>query len=103
MRINMFKVPKHNVFEYKPRYYDPDKEDLEERIAQAKREIGVYDENEKQSDRKRRIKGQMRRQYHQERLSRSNKQSNLRLILIIAVLGFLAYLVLYTNVEVLFF
>ncbi|MEL6924280.1 MAG: hypothetical protein AAFO94_09545 [Bacteroidota bacterium] len=28
-----FKLPKHNSFNYKPRYYDPAKEELEERVS----------------------------------------------------------------------
>ncbi|MDR2125904.1 MAG: hypothetical protein LBP63_03645 [Prevotellaceae bacterium] len=32
MKITFFKIPKHRVFKYKPRYYDADKEELDERI-----------------------------------------------------------------------
>jgi hypothetical protein len=32
MRITFFKIPKHRAFNYKPRYYDTDKEELSERI-----------------------------------------------------------------------
>ncbi len=38
-----FKTPKHRVFEYKPRYYDPRKEALDQKIEDArKREAGEY-------------------------------------------------------------
>lgn len=32
----MFKVPKPKQFEYRPRYYDPVKEELEQRVEEAK-------------------------------------------------------------------
>lgn len=32
LRIKFFKLPKHTVYSYKPRYWDPQKEDLEERL-----------------------------------------------------------------------
>ncbi|CAG0907556.1 unnamed protein product, partial [Cyprideis torosa] len=31
-----FKVPRHRQFDYKPRFYDPDKEELEARLRRAK-------------------------------------------------------------------
>lgn len=38
-----FKTPKHRVFEYKPLYYDPRKEALDEKIEnQRKRDAGEY-------------------------------------------------------------
>ncbi len=38
-----FKTPKHLVFDYKPRYYDPRKEALDKKIADAeKRNSGEY-------------------------------------------------------------
>lgn len=43
---SFFKVPQHNVFDYKPRYYDPEKERRREllnemRIAQGKEPVGM--------------------------------------------------------------
>lgn len=32
LRIRFFKLPKHSTYDYKPRYYDPQKEELEERL-----------------------------------------------------------------------
>ncbi len=43
MGIFFFKTPRHRVFEYKPLYYDPRKEALEEKIEnERKREAGEY-------------------------------------------------------------
>lgn len=35
LRLRFFKLPKHSVYSYKPRYWDPDKEDLEERLQRV--------------------------------------------------------------------
>jgi hypothetical protein len=43
MKITFFKLPKHRVFNYKPLYYDADKEELNERIRNI-------EENSKQND-----------------------------------------------------
>lgn len=40
--ISFFKVPKHHVYDYQPRYYDPEKEEREQR----RRELGLADDNE---------------------------------------------------------
>jgi hypothetical protein len=40
----MFKIPSHRKFQYDPRYYDPDKEDLERRITMA--ELDAKDKEE---------------------------------------------------------
>ena len=33
-RISFFRTPKHRVFNYKPIYWDPEKEEFEERIKE---------------------------------------------------------------------
>lgn len=38
LNFSFFKTPKHRVFNYQPRYYDPRKEALDERIARAREE-----------------------------------------------------------------
>ncbi|MCQ2226346.1 MAG: hypothetical protein MJZ01_00345 [Bacteroidales bacterium] len=39
--ISFFKLPKHRVFEYRPLYYDPEKEQREQR----RRELGLADDD----------------------------------------------------------
>ncbi len=41
LNISFFKLPKHRVFNYTPRYYDPEKEKLEERKREIAHELGV--------------------------------------------------------------
>ena len=35
----MFRLPKHRQFDFKPRYYDAEKEELDQRLSSIKREI----------------------------------------------------------------
>lgn len=84
-----FKTIEYNKFEYKPLYYDPDKEEREQRNATIKRELGIKEEGEYVPN----IKGQMQRMITQKRSEQ--KDSNVRLILIFAFLSALAYWIFY--------
>ena len=44
------KIPRHRVFHYHPRYYDPDKDARDSIIRQAKIEAGLLDESELDDD-----------------------------------------------------
>ena len=37
-----FKLPKHKQFGFKPRYYDADKEEFEQRVKRAEQEVTGY-------------------------------------------------------------
>lgn len=91
MRITFFKLPGHNVFDYQPRYYDPEKEEFEARVAKAKQEVGAIPEGEYRPT----IKGQFRRRYASDRLRKGRRYSNLRLFVIIGILLVIAYYLLY--------
>ena len=82
---------KHKKFNYIPRYYDPQKEDLEERIRSIEREMGV---KEGEAYRPTIRKGQMGN-YFNRKTRKSQKRSNIRLIVILLVLFFIAYLFIY--------
>ena len=94
MGVTFFKLPKYSVFTYKPRYYDPEEEERQERIKQAKMEAGVVDEQTKEQKGQYRpnIKGQMRSRF--ERNKQKKKSSNIRLVIIFFVLLILAYLII---------
>ena len=47
MRISMFKVPSHRVFNHTPIYYDEAKEKQAERLHNAREELGMLTEEEK--------------------------------------------------------
>lgn len=91
MKITFFKLPRHSVFDYQPRYYNAEKEEFEARIARAKQEAGLLPEGQRVS----RIQGQMKRRIGNERASRLQVKSNIRIILIIGLLLAIAYWLLY--------
>jgi len=86
------KLPSHKRFEYSPRYWDPEKEDREERIRQIKQEMGI----DVPSDPGRTtIRRGSFRQARQQAKVRATRGSNIRLVIILAVLLFLAYLIFF--------
>ncbi len=88
---SFFNTHKHKRFNYRPRYYDEQKEDLEQRIRQIESEMGV--EPGKAYVPKIR-KGQMGNYIRKNRLKQS-RQSNLRLFIIILVLSLAAWLLFF--------
>lgn len=83
------KLPGHKQFNYSPRYWDPEKEEREGRIRQIKQEMGV----DVPSDPNRyTIKRGSFRQVRQKAKVKANRSSNIRLVVILAVLLMLAYL-----------
>ncbi|MBN4061609.1 MAG: hypothetical protein COA57_09155 [Flavobacteriales bacterium] len=83
-----FKTPKPKEFEYKPRFYDERKEDLKTRMKLIKTEVRM--EKDEQSDLRTRIHKRWDRDYKQQR----NRQSNLRIFFIAALLTIVAYYLL---------
>lgn len=92
--FNIFKVPKHQKYRYIPRYWDPDKEDLEERVRQATEKTTSGPE-----DMKARISRgfQRRASYRGNAARQANRRSNMMLFIIIIALVFLAFIVLTRN------
>ena len=83
------KLPGHKQFNYSPRYWDPEKEEREGRIRQIKQEMGV----DVPSDPNRStIKRGSFRQVRQKAKVKANRSSNIRLVVILAVLLMLAYI-----------
>ncbi len=86
------KLPGHKEFNYSPRYWDPEKEEREERIRQIKQEMGI----EVPSDPNRTTirRGSFRTAGRKPKV-KATRSSNIRLLIILAVLLFLAYLIFY--------
>jgi hypothetical protein len=91
MIFNPLRVPKNRSFEYRPMYYDAEKEEFEERIKQAKLNAGIKIEGDHQSI----MKGQLRRKFNRSSKRRAKRQSNIRLIIIILALIGIAYYLFY--------
>jgi hypothetical protein len=83
------KLPGHKQFNYTPRYWDPEKAARDERIRQIKQEMGI----DVPSDPNRTtIKRGSFRQARQKSKVKATRSSNIRLVIILAVLLMLAYL-----------
>ena len=85
----MFKITRHQRYEYKPRYYDPVKEELKERVERAKKA--------KDGDRdaiKQRMVGSLRQYRSRRSNSKAVKQSNLVLFGLVVALGLVLYFVI---------
>lgn len=76
-------------FDYKPLYYDPKKEEMQERIARIRKELGKEDAK----DVRILTKGTFKRYY--ERKHESIRKSNFRIFGIAALLAALIYWFIY--------
>ena len=90
----LFKIPGHRTFSYNPRYYDPKKEEREERNREIMREMGIKTETDG-TYRPTIRRGSMRGYFHQQsRKARSH--SNIRLVIIIIFLLAVTYFILFS-------
>ena len=89
--LRFFKVPKHQRYEYKPRYWDQQKEELQERMDRVKRIQG-----DGADAMKARISSGLKRGYRGDQRLRKQRamRSNMLLIGVIAVLVLLSYMAL---------
>jgi Flp pilus assembly protein TadB len=103
MKINFFKLPSHRVFNHVPIYYDPAKDEQQEREKRVKQELGINadaQDNSRESIESR-IKGKIR--YRRDPLfsvaRKEKKKSNRRLLIIILILLAVAYYMLKSSRE----
>lgn len=90
--FRLFRPPSHQRYEYKPRFWDPEKEELKERLEKAKGEQDVGAEAMKS-----RISEHFARRISRSSVSsgyrsREINRSNIRLALVLAMIVFIAYL-----------
>jgi len=93
--LNFFKTPKHQRYNYIPRYYDPKKEELEKRMEKFKGEDGKNDVNAV----KERLVGGFKKgsgggsfKVRAEMRAAETKRSNRLLLGVVVFLLFLTYL-----------
>lgn len=86
-----FKIPRHRQFNYQPLYYNPEKEERESRNQEIRKEMGIVEVEKEYKPTIRR--GSMQSYFKANK--RATRNSNLRLVLIIVFLLFLAYFLLY--------
>lgn len=87
---SLLKIPDHKRFNLQPRYYDPVKEDIENRTDRIKREMKEQSENaENEAGHNSRISGSFRRKSYY----RENKTGMLRFaIMVFLIIGVFGYL-----------
>ena len=86
------KLPSHKRFEYTPRYWDPEKEEFEERVRQIQQEMGM---DVPRDPNRTTIKRGSFRQVRQQTKIKASRNSNLRLLVILVALSLIAYLLFY--------
>ena len=85
-------MPKHKKFNYQPLYYNPEREEKEERRDELNRNWALREKGQT-GYRTTITRGSMRTYFHKNEKAR--KQSNFRLVIIILFLFFVAYLILF--------
>ncbi|MCB0585413.1 MAG: hypothetical protein KDD06_08830 [Phaeodactylibacter sp.] len=87
--LKFFKLPKHQQYQYKPRFWDPKKEELEERLKQ----IDAMKQGDAEAI-KARLSANFRKGYSKDTSFRKRQvmRSNIILLGVLAMLVILSYL-----------
>lgn len=94
MALKFLHTPKNKKFSFKPRYYDEQKEELEKRVREIKREMGIKDDENGDKPYVPTIrKGQMRGYF--KKSVEQKRKSTIRLIIILIILFAIIYFLLY--------
>lgn len=97
---NFFHTPATKQFNFKPRFYDPDKEEHEDRERRIKEELGIDDEKKEDNKNfKPRIKGQFRNPdaWQSKSSAPARNAQNKRLIWLFIILALIFYLFFYSD------
>jgi hypothetical protein len=91
---SFFNKPEYKKFNIQPRYWNPDKEERDDRERRIRAELGLKDENGEYIPN---IKGRMKSQLRHGKLdsNKARNTSNIRLLVIFVALAFAAYIYLY--------
>ena len=98
---NFFHTPGTKKFSFKPRFYDPDKEERENREERIKEELGIVDDKKKDLKNYRpRVKGQFRNPdaWQSKSSAPARKAQNKRLIWLLIILALIFYLFFYSDI-----
>lgn len=100
-KFGFFKTSTHQRFHIEPRYYDPVKEDIANRTARIKRELGMKEEEDMDIGYKSQISGSFRKHMKHTPEQADTQAATLRLV----ILGMLVLMVggfVYDITELLF-
>ena len=96
MGLFNFSTPNVRTFDHKPIYWDPIKEEQQEREKRIRAELGLADGDFSRSSIESRIKGSMRKGAKGmfDVKTKANRSSNKRLLIIVVLLSALFYFLL---------
>ncbi len=95
MRISMFKQSGPKGFNFKPRYYDADKEELNARVDLLKRDLEADDELKDMYQGGEVLRQKLRaNRGHYNKSKAAQKKSNIRIIMIAGILAVITYVLL---------
>lgn len=92
---NFFHTPRGKQFNYRPRFYDPDKEEHEDRVTRIKEEIGIAEEKvDDDKPFRANLRGQFRNPdaWQTKSSGDARKSQNKRLFIFVMILGIAFYL-----------
>lgn len=88
-RIPSFvKLPRYKRFDYKPQFYDAEKEELEQRVAQIKKEVEAEKNGTVHPEA---LRGKLKADWHRESRSSITGKSNMRVFIIALLLFIVVY------------
>jgi hypothetical protein len=96
-----FYTPNSKQFYIRPRFYDPDKEEHDDRVQRIKEELGIADEKKRDlKNFKPRIKGQFRNQdaWQAKSSEPARRSQNRRLLYLFIILALIFYLFYYSDI-----
>lgn len=98
--MGLFKTFTYNVFDYKPRYYDPKTDELHEKVMARRRDEGKDGEAVETEEYKpgSSIRGSFRSKMRRTSYG-GTKKSTIRVFCIAVFLFFLAYLILFVDLS----
>lgn len=90
MKLVFFNRPKNKQFDYKPRYYDVEKEKREQR----KKELGLGQSDE--GDRRAMFKGELQSRWRNDRKA-EKENTRRRTMIYLILIGFVVYYIFFTD------
>ena len=106
LRISLFKTPKHKVFNYKPIYYDPVKEEFDERVARIRASMETEEKQKTREERLyypgRTIRGSFQKARYENRRHAGNN-SYIRWVVLLSIVVLLVAIVYFADGLGLFF
>jgi hypothetical protein len=82
---SFIKLPRHRIFEYKPRYYNEAKEEMKKRYEIARKELGLA-EGEEGAHTTEAFRDKLKARWNRNSYGRSVSNSNYRVIFILLVI-----------------